>query len=113
MITIHTVLHGQKMIKNMSVFAQTIAFLLSVIAAYVAATTLTVCALLVASTAASFALLGLLAGFIALVGFDHFRAAAIVSIIIHRFMENHCAAAELLADEEIADQVEPDFEGTV
>ena len=83
---------------------------------YVAATALTVCALLLSSTAVSIALLCLLAGFIGLVGFDHFRAAAIVSIIIHRFMENHSAAAELLADPadaRIAARVQPDLEGTV
>jgi hypothetical protein len=83
---------------------------------YVAATALTGCALLFASTAVSIGLLSLLAGFIGLVGFDHFRAAAIVSILIHRFMENHSAAAELLAesaDAEIAARVQPNFEGTV
>ena len=83
---------------------------------YVAATALTVCALLLASTGVSIALLCMLAAFIGLVGFDHFRAAAIVSIIIHRFMENHSAAAELLADTadgDIAARVQPDFEGTV
>jgi hypothetical protein len=83
---------------------------------YVTATALTVCALLLSSTVVSVALLCLLAGFIGLVGFDHFRAAAIVSIIIHRFMENHSAAAEMLADQADTNMtrgVQPHLEGTV
>ncbi|MCX5901330.1 MAG: glycosyltransferase [Proteobacteria bacterium] len=83
---------------------------------YVAATALTVCSLLVGAHMVAIALLCTLAGFIGLVGFDHFRAAAIVSIIAQRFMENHAAAAEFLtdpADAGVAAQVQPELEGTV
>jgi hypothetical protein len=78
---------------------------------YLTATALTVCALLCDSRLLAISLLCAIAGFIGLVLWDHFRAAAIVALITKRFITAEQRAGAL--HEEPAAAGQPDLGGTV